>query len=88
MDEDGCTIFTLTPQTKKKKMTFHGGLLTHVQDTTGSVSFEDETELLENTLKVCEGDGGGGEIHELDACDENGDPQVLRIKVYPSEDNV
>ena len=87
LDIDGCKVFTLTPQTKKKKLTFHGGLLTHVQDLTGSVPFEDETNLSDNKLTVCEGDGGGGEIHELDACDENGDPQVLRIKVYPSEDD-
>lgn len=86
MDEDGCTIFTLTPQTKKKKMTFHGGLLTDVQDTTGSVPFEDETELLENTLKVCEGDGGGN-IHILEVCNESGQAEELRIKVYPTSDD-
>ena len=86
MDEDGCTIFTLTPQTKKKKMTFHGGLLTNVQDTTGIASFEDETDLLENTLTVCEGDSGGN-IHILKVCNESGQEEELRIKVYPTSEN-
>jgi hypothetical protein len=86
LDSDGCKVFTLTPQTKKKKMTFHGGLLTHFQDLTGSVPFEDETNLSENELTVCEGDGGGN-IQILKVCNESGQLEELRIKVYPVSDD-
>lgn len=77
-DAPGCKTITIKPQFKKTKLTFNSGLMTGVTEPE-SDTWVDGTA---GTVNVCEGDNTGT-YHTLQVCNESGEEQDLRIKVYP-----
>lgn len=81
--KEDCKRITITPQLKNTTLKFHSGILTEVIEPESGSEWVDGTAA---TVDICEGGSDAGTYHTLQVCDESGEEQDLRIKVYPSEE--